>query len=119
MATYHDITEAWQLVCTSNAEQSGQAFVNTPLTISLIRLNRSNIVLVANILEFPLTDEELDACFDSVSASHTGENEDEPTISLEEFDAWWNGDNLNPNLDRFRRSMSMAENIEGGGAVFG
>ena len=49
MATYHDISEAWQLVCASNAEQNGQGFVNTPLTTTLIRLNRNNIVLVANI----------------------------------------------------------------------
>ena len=119
MATYHDITEAWQLVCTNNAEQSGKAFVNTPVTDSQIRLNRSSIVLVSNILEYPLTDEELDACFDSVFASKTVNNGEELAISLEEFDAWWNGDDLNPNLDRFRRSMSAAEKIEGGGAVFG
>lgn len=116
MATYHDISEAWQLVCASNAEQSGRGFVNTPLTTSLTRLNKSNVVLVANILEFPLSDEELDACLASATAA--GE-EGEPAISLQEFNAWWNGDELNPNLDKFRRSMSVAEKIEGGGAVFG
>ena len=115
MATYHDISEAWQLVCASNAEQNGQGFVNTPLTTTLIRLNRNNIVLVANILEFPLTEQELDACL--ASASTTGG--EEPSISLKEFDAWWNGDDLNPHLDTFRRSMSVAEKIKGGGAIFG
>ena len=128
MATYHDISEAWQLVCASTAEDAGRGFTNTSLTTSLIRLNRSQIVLVANILEFPLSEEELDACLAASSTSARADGvgtvterreNDEPTISLQDFDDWWNGDQLNPNLDSFKESMNLGKKIEGGGAIFG
>jgi glycerol-3-phosphate dehydrogenase len=95
-----DIQEAWSLVCQANPASDR--------TIPS-RLDLGKVSLVAQMLEYKLTQEELIACLGSKK----------PTISVEEFEAWWNSSDMNPNLEYFTASMTGAQKVKGGGAVFG
>ena len=41
------------------------------------------------------------------------------TVEFEEFQAWWNSDSSNPNLQRLKHAQATLGSIEGSGALFG
>ncbi len=66
------------------------------------------------MLENPLSDKELAACMDSAE----GDQENTCRITIEEFTAWWNSEQFNPELTKFKQDMGHGMNLEGSGAVF-
>lgn len=102
LASTSDIAEAFLLVTESNPDENG---------VTPEKLDRRCIDLVCHALEFPLDDQELDNCMASTSSPNA-------LISLQEFEAWFNSDAMNPHLETFRQSMSRGTEIKGGGAAF-
>ena len=101
LASPSDILDAFALVSESNPGQDG--------TIP-DKLDRRGISIVSNVLDYPLEEAELDACFKNRAKSYL--------MSVEEFEAWFNSDDLNPHLQTFRKSMSRGSEIKGSGAAF-
>lgn len=101
LASPSDILDAFALVTESNPDLNGVI----PET-----LDRRGISIVSNVLDFPLEEAELDACF-------KGRNKDN-RMTVKEFETWFNSDDLNPHLETFRQSMSRGSEIKGSGAAF-
>ncbi|GMH60117.1 hypothetical protein TrST_g8364 [Triparma strigata] len=101
-ATFRDIIEIFNAI-----DEDGSGF-----------LDRTEVEHAATKLGFPMSAEELNAAFDEMDTSHDGR------VSLEEFEAWWNGADDGGLREKMHNEFSFAKDIDdlkkvGGGAMLG
>jgi hypothetical protein len=80
---------------------------------SFAPLTSSQLELVAELLQHPLSEAELADCLEQ-SKQHDGK------VTFDSLQSWWNSERLNPGLTELRqRKMATADQVEGSGTVFG
>jgi glycerol-3-phosphate dehydrogenase len=84
---------------------------------SLAAVSRAQLQLIAELLQHPLSEAELQDCVRTAAEQHKDEY---GWVSLEALQAWWNSERLNPGLvDLRQRKIATAQQVEGSGTLFG
>lgn len=86
---------------------------------SLKPINKAQLQLVAELLEYPLTEDELQDCLTTAFEKRV-EGDEPGKVSLAALQSWWNSERFNPGLVKLRqRKMATAQQVEGSGTLFG
>ncbi|KAJ1431842.1 FAD dependent oxidoreductase-domain-containing protein [Ochromonadaceae sp. CCMP2298] len=80
-------------------------------------LTRDTLRLAAEMLNHPLSDEEVSDCL--LSGGGTGVSGDAAHVPFDAFALWWNSERLNPGLTELIASKMATPQIKGTGVLFG
>lgn len=104
MATETDLRQAFNV-----ANHSGNG-----------KLSREDLILVAEMLNHPLSEEEIEDCFDYAINVQQGADRNSKSLDYDAFAKWWNSDRCNPQLSILKETkMATAEQLQGSGTLFG